>query len=133
MVFVIYRASLPKAWVSMPDWDQEFERIVQELQSNKPELEINRVIWRLNEVSMYLSRLIQYRTLGVAIPLGEELTDALPALGIIAAQVGRYLQNQEMDLVESAIEDEEEFCIECLENTKLDYWNDHEPEEVEGE
>lgn len=117
----------------MPDWDQEFERIVQELQSNKPELEINRVIWRLNEVSMYLSRLIQYRTLGVAIPLGEELTDALPALGIIAAQVGRYLQNQEMDLVESAIEDEEEFCIECLENTKLDYWNDHEPEEVEGE
>lgn len=118
----------------MHDWDTEFNSIVQGLQSKNPELQINRVIWRLNEAAMYLSRLVQYRGLGKEIKLDEVLMDALPVLGALAAEIGGVLQEQEYSLVEEAEEKQEEFCLECLENDVLEYWTGHDDEEDdEGE
>lgn len=114
----------------MESWEEEFINITQGMENHRTDAEINRVIWRINEASMYLSRAIQYRYFGIDYALSSDLNELLAPIGILCAQLSRHLQTLEMEFVDKAEETNQEYCLECIENDVLDNWGDHEVDDL---
>lgn len=113
----------------MDSWEKEFLDLTQSLNSHTTDLEINRVIWRINEASMYLSRLVQYRSLGSDYEVDPAILELLTPIGVLCAQLSRHLQSSEIEFVEKADSTDQEYCLECIENDVLQDWGDHEADE----
>jgi len=113
----------------MESWEKEFFDLTKSLNSHSTDLEINRSVWRINEASMYLSRLVQYRNLGANYEVDPAVMELLTPIGVLCSQLSRYLQVAEIEFVEKAELTNQEYCLECIENNVLTDWGDHEPDE----
>lgn len=111
------------------NWDEEFTDLVGSLGRTVSDLELNRLIWRLNEASMFLSRVVQYRGLGIDYPFPEEALEYLAPVGVLSSQISRVLEEAEGSLVEKCEENNIEWCLECVENDLLSDWGDHDSDE----
>lgn len=113
----------------MESWEKEFLDLTKNLTTHTADLEINRVIWRINEASMYLSRFLQYRNLGTNYEVDPAIQQLLNPIGVLCSQLSRHLQTAEIEFVEKSELTNQEYCLECIENDMLNDWGDHEPDE----
>lgn len=94
------------------EWEQEFERLVEDIEISDvgtSVVNINQVIWRLNEAAMFLSRFIQYGLLNPDTDFPDEVIAILPHLAFLAGEASVLLQKHE----------EGRGCLDCLEAEQL--------------
>lgn len=118
--------------VSMAEdkWDDEFKKIVANVEMEPvSNADINRVIWRLNEASLYLSRYMQYSLCDHAYPFPENILDYLKQLSALSAEISRAIEAAEPDVHELS-DGSDENCLECIENQMLGWWGPHDTEAI---